>query len=68
MADMLPQEIAEQLKPMEFVDLCTYVSDKYNQKFGVISVERIPPNIRTKKGELYVTVELADDTQHRIRL
>lgn len=59
MADMLPQDIAEQLSIKEYTSLCQKVEEKFHQRFGVIDIVR--------SGDiLIITVELEDKTQHRI--
>jgi hypothetical protein len=58
--NMLPQDISEQLTIREYTTLCSKVEGKYHQRFGVIDIVRGNPVI--------VTVELDDDTQHRIIL
>lgn len=62
MPDMLPQEIAEKLKPMEYVDLCTKVQEKFHQKFGVIHITRKP------SGAVWIIIALEDNTRHTVIL
>jgi len=58
---MLPQEIAEQLKPDEYTELIGTVEEEFHQKFGVISVTR-------NKGHATAEIELDDRTRHEIEL
>jgi hypothetical protein len=61
MADMLPQEIAEKIRPRDFITLCSYIERTYKQKFGVLSVIR-------GQGHIIVMVELEDKTHHRVKI
>ena len=58
---LLPQDIAEQLTPDEYVELVGVVEDKYHQKFGVVKVTRSVLGVE-------VQVELDDRTRHDIAL
>lgn len=59
--DMLPQEIAAQLGPNDYIKLCSKVERIYRQKFGVIKIAR------TSEG-IVATVELDNRTRHEITI
>jgi hypothetical protein len=56
---LLPQEIAEQLKPDEYMNLLTLVEEQYQQPFGVVSVNR-------GRGRVTIEIELNDKTRHEV--
>ena len=58
---LLPQEIAEQLTPEEYTDLCAVVEGSWRKAFGVVKVTR-------KHKQVQVIVELDDDTHHEVSL
>jgi hypothetical protein len=57
---LLPQEIAEQLTPDQFMELETTVAETWDQAYGIVGVKHTNPPT--------VVIELGDRTRHEIKL
>jgi hypothetical protein len=60
---LLPQEIAQQMSIPEYTKLCSDIEGLYHQKFGVISIDRVPESDNLKRY-CKVVIELENNIQH----